>query len=146
MLLNEVLNEGWIPNEWKERRGVLVHKGGSKKELRNYRPVAIINVMCKLFMMVIINELVEESGILGDIQGVFRRKLHFCISEGGGLQTTQPTSGGADPSCCANCVEPSRPQQWGSDLSFFGHAGIRQAHYTDTWTCHLHRESRLTQT
>ena len=30
------------------------------------------------------------------------------------LQTTQPTSGGAvtaDSSCCANCVEPPRPQQ-----------------------------------
>ena len=25
-------------------------------------------------------------------------------------------------------------------------AGFRQAQYTDTWTCHLHRESRLTQT
>ena len=24
------------------------------------------------------------------------------------------------------------------------YAGIRQAQYTDTWTCHLHRESRLT--
>ena len=127
------------------------------------------------------------------------------------LQTTQPTSGGAvtaNSNCCANCVEPSRPQQWGPDLPFFGHAGhsdplngwrccsqkrvmsrpiqvrqlqtrksgfvisainkymsesrlsircnriehwvhlrcagIRQAQYTDTWTCHLHRESRLT--
>ena len=32
------------------------------------------------------------------------------------LQTTQPTSGGAvtaDSSCCANCVEPPRSQQWG---------------------------------
>ena len=41
------------------------------------------------------------------------------------LQTTQPTSGGAvtvDSSCCANCVEPPRPQQWGPDLPFFGHA------------------------
>ena len=126
------------------------------------------------------------------------------------LQTTQPTSGGAVTvvsSCCANCVEPPRPQQWGPDLPFFGHAdpldgwcccsqklvmsrpirrsttlnkkvwicdichnkihvrkqisircnriehwvhlrcaGIRQAQYTDTWTFHLHRESRLTQT
>ena len=25
-------------------------------------------------------------------------------------------------------------------------AGIRQAQYTDTWTCHLHRESTLTPT
>ena len=122
------------------------------------------------------------------------------------LQTTQPTNGGAvtvDSSYCANCVEPPRPQQWGSDLPFFGHAGhadpldgwrllltkagdvetnpgpttlnkkvwicdichkqihvrkqisircnriehwvhlrcagIRQAQYTDTGTCHLHR-------
>ena len=39
------------------------------------------------------------------------------------LQTTQPTSGGAVTvvsSCCANCVEPPRPQQWGPDLPFFG--------------------------
>ena len=35
------------------------------------------------------------------------------------LQTTQTTSGGAvtaNSSCCANCVEPPRPQQWGPDL------------------------------
>ena len=121
------------------------------------------------------------------------------------LQTTQPTSGGAVTvvsSCCANSVEPPRPQQWGPDLPFFwacrpcgpaAHktcdvetnpgpttlnkkvwicdichkqihvrkqisircnriehwvhlrcAGIRQAQYTDTWTCHLHRESTHT--
>ena len=121
------------------------------------------------------------------------------------LQKTQPTSGGAvtaDLSCCANCVEPPRPQQWGPGLPFWGMpamrtrwmagaaahkagdvetnpgpttlnkkvwicdicrkqihvrkqisircnriehwvhlrcAGMRQAQYTDTWTCHLHR-------
>ena len=52
-----------------------MHKGGSKKELKNYRPVAIINLMIKLFMTVvreIINEWVEESGMLGDIQGGIR--------------------------------------------------------------------------
>ena len=49
------------------------------------------------------------------------------------LQTTQPTSGGAvtaDSSCCANCVEPPRPQQWGPDLPFFGHADP-----LDGWRC-----------
>ena len=127
-----------------------------------------------------------------------------------GLQTTQPTSGGAVTAvtnCCAYSVEPPRPRKWGPDLPFFGAsrpcgpagwlallltkagdvetnpgpttsnkrvwicdicyeqihvrkhisircnriehwvhlrcAGIRQAQYTDTWTCHLHRESRL---
>ena len=54
-----------------------------------------------------------------------------------GLQTTQPTSGGAvtaDSSCCANCVEPPRPQQWGPDLPFFGHAG--HADPLDGWRCY----------
>ena len=49
------------------------------------------------------------------------------------LQTTQPTSGGAvtaDSSCCANCVEPPRPQQWVPDLPFFGHADP-----LDGWRC-----------
>ena len=44
------------------------------------------------------------------------------------LQTTQPTSGGAVTvisSCCANCVEPPRPQQWGPDLPFFGMPAMR---------------------
>ena len=27
-----------------------------------------------------------------------------------------------DSSCCANCVEPPRPQQWGPNLPFLGHA------------------------
>ena len=66
----------FIPNEWKESRVVLVHKEGSKKEVRNHRPVAIINVICKLFMMLIrdsINGWVEESGMLGDVQRGFRR-------------------------------------------------------------------------
>ena len=53
-----------------------MHKGVSKKELKNYRPVAIINVVCKLFMMVVrerINKWVEKGGMLGDIQGGFRK-------------------------------------------------------------------------
>ena len=41
------------PRSGKESSVVLVHKGGSKKELSNYRPIAIINVICKLFMMLI---------------------------------------------------------------------------------------------
>ena len=28
---------------WKESRVVLVHKGGTKKEVRNYIPIVIIN-------------------------------------------------------------------------------------------------------
>ena len=44
------------------------------------------------------------------------------------LQTTQSKNGGADTAitnCCANCVETSRPQQWGPDLPFLGKSAMR---------------------
>ena len=41
-----------------------MHTGGGKKEYKNYQPVTIINVLCTLFMMVLmerINVLRSES-------------------------------------------------------------------------------------
>ena len=74
--MNDMLSGECIPNEWNESRVVLVHKGGSKKDVINYRPISVINVICKLFIMIIrdsINGWVEESGMLGDVQVFFRR-------------------------------------------------------------------------
>ena len=68
--------------KWKERRVVLVHKGESKKEVRNYIPIAIINVICKLFMMLLrdsINGWVEESGMLGDVHFLEEDVGHMII-------------------------------------------------------------------
>ena len=76
VLVNDVLSGESIPTEWKEGIVLLVHKGGSKKQVRNYRPIAIINVICKLLIMLIrdrINGWVEESGMLGDVHVIFRR-------------------------------------------------------------------------
>ena len=131
---------------------------------------------------------------------------NILVKKLSGLQTTQPTSGGAVTvvsSCCANCVEPPPPPAMGARFTVFWAcrpcgpagwlallltkagdvetnpgpttlnkkvwicdichkqihvrkqisircnriehwvhlrcAGIRQAQYTDTWTCHLHR-------
>ena len=79
MLLNDVIGGGAIPLQWKSCRVVLVHKGGDMSELKNYRPIAIINVICKLCMIIIIvrdrvNRWVEESGMLCDVQGGFRKR------------------------------------------------------------------------
>ena len=76
ILLNDVIDGGAIPLQWKESRVVLVHKGGDMSELKNYRPIAIINVICKLCMIIVrdrVNRWVEESGMLGDVQGGFRK-------------------------------------------------------------------------
>ena len=45
-------------------------------ELKNHRPIAIINVICKLCMIIVRDRLirwVEESGMLGDVQVGFRK-------------------------------------------------------------------------
>ena len=54
----------------------LLHKGGRTDELKNYRPIAIISDTCKLCMLMVrerIDKWTEESGMLGEIQGGFRR-------------------------------------------------------------------------
>ena len=40
--------------------------------MKNYRPIAIISVICKLCMLMVrerINEWAEDSGFLGEVQG-----------------------------------------------------------------------------
>ena len=76
MLLNDVIDGGAIPLQWKESGVLLVHKGGNMSELKNYHPIAIINVICKLCMIIVkdrVNRWVEESGVLGYVQGGFRK-------------------------------------------------------------------------
>ena len=50
-LMNGILNGADIPKEWKESRVKLLHNGGITDELKNYRPIAIINITCKLCML-----------------------------------------------------------------------------------------------
>ena len=77
-LMNGILNETDILKEWKESRVKLMHKGGRTGELKNYRPIAIINVTCKSCMLMArerIDKWTEDSGMLGEIQGGFRRGM-----------------------------------------------------------------------
>ena len=75
-LLVDVQNGSSVPEEWKMSRVVLIHKGGSVEDLKNYRPIAIINVICKLCMMIVkerISAWVEDTNMLGDVQCGFRK-------------------------------------------------------------------------
>ena len=74
--LNEVMDGGAIPEEWREARVVLLHKGGEKTDLRNYRPVTIVDIEYKVLMMVLrerIQKWAEEGELMGDLQGGFRK-------------------------------------------------------------------------
>ena len=52
-LMNGILNGADIPKEWKESRMKILHKGGRTAALKNYRPIAIINITCKLCMLMV---------------------------------------------------------------------------------------------
>ena len=61
-----------------ESRAKLLHTGGRTDELKNYQPIAIINMTCKLCMLMVrerIDKWTEDSGMLGEIQGGFRRGM-----------------------------------------------------------------------
>ena len=80
--------------------------------------------------------------------------LALLLTKAGDVETNPgPTTLSKHVWICDNCHEQKHVRKHASircnriehwvNLIF---AGIQQAQYTDTWTCHLHRESRLTQT
>ena len=57
----------------------LLHKGGRRDYLKNNRSISIISVMCKRCMMMvreIIHEWAEDSGLLGEVHGAYRKGRH----------------------------------------------------------------------
>ena len=77
-LMHGILNGADILKEWKESRVKLLHKGGRTDKLKNYRPIAIINITCKLCMLMVrerIDKWTEDSGMMGEIQCGFRRGM-----------------------------------------------------------------------
>jgi len=46
-LLDITINNGAIPRDWKKATVVLIHKGGDRSVIKNYRPVSLTSVVCK---------------------------------------------------------------------------------------------------
>ena len=76
-LFQEILEIGDVPQDWRKSRVTLIHKGGGKprEEIGSYRPIAVVNVLAKVFGWVLNNKVmkwVEEQRILGEEQSGFR--------------------------------------------------------------------------
>ena len=76
-VFNRVWREEKVPKKWNECRVTLLHKGGhkSKKELRNYRPIALTDTVGKIFSAVLNERLckwIERNRVLGEEQNGFR--------------------------------------------------------------------------
>ena len=78
--MNGILNGADIPKEWKESRVKLLHKGGRTDELKNYRPIAILNITCKLCMLMV-RERIDKWQKIVECWVKFK-----AVSEEGGVQ------------------------------------------------------------
>ena len=77
------LLSGEIPNVLKSANIVPIHKGGSKGEAKNYRPVALTSHIIKIFEKVLRNHIVshlEENRLLNPSQHGFRAG-RSCLSQ-----------------------------------------------------------------
>lgn len=72
---NLSLGKGIVPNEWKEARVTPIHKGGSKDDLNNFRPISVLPVISKIIERFVHDKLysyLQYHNILSNVQSGFR--------------------------------------------------------------------------
>ena len=75
-VFNEMLIEGVYPDRLKLARVVPVHKGDSKKDKKNFRPISILPIIDKIFETLLYDRLIDflnDERILSENQFGFRK-------------------------------------------------------------------------
>ena len=75
-LFNHILSTERFPSAWKRSRIQMLHKGGDKRVLDNYRGICISSNVGKLFVKILgarLDRDVEQRDLLGDVQFGFRK-------------------------------------------------------------------------
>ena len=78
-LVNLSLRKGYFPSELKIARVSPIYKAGDPMEIKNYRPVSVLNVFSKIFEKVMYARLynfLSSSNILYDMQFGFRKSYN----------------------------------------------------------------------
>ena len=76
VLFNRVKDKGVIPDAWRKGRLCLIHKKGPLTDVYNYRPLTVITSFSSLYTKMLnarMTRVVEEHGLLGEIQNGFRQ-------------------------------------------------------------------------
>ena len=78
-IFDKIIEEEKVPVNWNKCKVKLIHKGGNKnkKDLKNYRPISLINTISKIFCSLLNDSIVqniEENDVLGEEQQGFRRE------------------------------------------------------------------------
>jgi len=83
LILNQSIDTGIFPDEWKSARVTpLFKKAGNRSDPYNYRPISIIPVEAKVFQRIIYDQLyhyLNENDLLSRHQSGFR-SLHSTVT------------------------------------------------------------------
>jgi hypothetical protein len=60
ILFRNTLQEGHIPQDWREASVTPIHKRGSKLQTSNYRTISLTSIICKLMEKLIRNALLRH--------------------------------------------------------------------------------------
>ena len=82
LIFKNCLSSKTFPDVWKKANVILVHKKGDKQGLKNYRPVSLLPICCKIFEKLLFNALYsffEDHKLLSPCQSGFN-KNGSCIN------------------------------------------------------------------
>lgn len=77
LCFSEILDKETPPESWGSSLTVMLHKKGSMLDPNNYRPIALLDTLLKLFTQILCKRLTQwanETGVLPEAQGGFRSK------------------------------------------------------------------------
>lgn len=82
IIFDRSINFTEIPEDWKLANVVPIFKKGSKKDVKNYRPISLTSLVCKILETLIkgkIQVFVDQFGLVNDSQHGFR-KGRSCLT------------------------------------------------------------------
>ena len=83
MIFRQSLDEGELPEDWKQANVTPIFKKGKKSDPLNYRPISLTSVPCKIMEKIIRNRIVEhlESNNLLSIHQHGFRSRRSCLTQ-----------------------------------------------------------------
>lgn len=73
-LMNQIMQEKKIPDSWNESITIILHKKGDRSDLKNYRPITLLNILYKLFTKILTSRLTTKfDGYQSKEQAGFRK-------------------------------------------------------------------------